>query len=243
MLTAEEAEEVFPDETADFISHRSDYVRADQKEEGSKKTFGEQVDAAKHVMAKVPGSGEIVELVPRSALPKPEKAASSPARAKDPEEAKREKEHKARGLIQVALVDEMSRAKDVRDGTDVFLRAISQGMSRSVQSEPSKQLCKRFALDPQPGDDFRQMFQDHIAKLSGTELRRAVLQLSYADSVPDFMWGGDLSETLLAGAKLLHVDAKKIEANVRATKSKRRASAKTASKKAGEEASPPRLPR
>lgn len=235
VLSAEQAEEVFPQENGDFIAHRAGYVRADAKEAGAKKTFGEQVAPEQRVLAKVPGSGEIVELVPTSALPKPAKSESAVKREKDPEEARREREHKARGAIQVELINAMSKSKDVEIGTDLFLRAVGRGLSRSVQSEPTKQLCKRFGLEPEPGDDFREMFFDKIIDtLGGAPLRRAVLQLAYADSVPDFMYGGGLDDTLLAGAKMLRIDADKVEAAVR-KELKEQGSAKTASKKAGEE--------
>ncbi len=77
-------------------------------------------------------------------------------------------------------------------------------------------------------------FEKVIDTLGGAQLRRAVLQLAYADSVQDFMYSGALDETVLAGAKMLRVDADKVEKTVRA-ELKNAISAKTASKKAGEE--------
>ncbi len=210
VLSPKEAAKVFDEYTDQRLAHGSEYELASNKEYGAKKTYGQQVDKAKVVLAQNPFTGAVVEIVPRSAIPKEKREDIGP-RVKTKDELKRERNKEVLQATALAVVNSMSLAMVVTKGTDHFLRVLAIGAVRSIQQEPVKQLCKRLGLTIEKDDDVRELLLDHVGTLEGAPLRRTMVHVAFAEACVTGYYSDELAKELRVGAEALGVDIAQVK--------------------------------
>ncbi len=204
VLGEAEAKEVFSYGQA-RPDYNSDYVLADEKPHGSKKSFGGMVDKSDVVLAKAPG-GQIVELVLRSALPRSKEDEASGSRKKDPAQVKLDQEYAVRVETAKAVREELLDAVASKKQDDVtWMRAALGAMLSTARTLPKNEIFKRRGWDK----------TFNVAKLIDTcdaqGLRDLIFDLAFAERITPWRHTKGYPAELVEACKLLDVDLKKLE--------------------------------
>lgn len=213
VLAPSKAEEVFR-HSGDDPGYNSGFVRADKKEYGAKKTYGDQVKPDQVVLVQHPETGAVVELVAKSALPK-EKHENPVRQEKSADQKRRDFEHQVKRDTVLRVIDALTQHQHVAKGGDEFLKMLIAGLTRSVQQEPMKGLCKRLGIELEKSHEARAKFIEQLDGLSGPPLRRVAMAFAFAESASVSPWMIGYGETIEQAAAAWGVDRKKLEAAVR----------------------------
>lgn len=190
-------------------AYDAEYVLADEKPHGAKKSYGGMVDKKDLVLAKDP-NGKVVELVARESLPK-EKGEDKPKRGE--EELKLDREHEIRTDVAKNARGFLLAAVESSNGNDVaWMRACLAAMISSARSGALVEVRKRRGW----AKDFDILAEVADVRDAAT-LRGLLFDVAFAERLSPWRHATGYPEAMVEACKLLKVDLKDLSKSVKKT--------------------------
>lgn len=218
IITGKKAKEIFP---YDGSSPRAGFLTLDSRpyQDPKNRTVAQLLGKDYvPILVKKPESGELVKVVPESAVKTALKDAGVKTTSSSNPQSGAEKKAKAERKFRDALFTKVRENYPSALGREDW-NALATAMVQEMQHDTCKRLFALWAWEPKKdlyGSGYRKAAADFIPKLSGLQMAKFFFDCIFISDLQVSTWADAKPEVLFAGAKRFKVNAEQIRKQLNA---------------------------